>query len=268
MTELLIRYKDGEGNVTDRRISEIEPDEPGYVFAFCHERGEGRTFKIARIESAIDAKTGEVVDDLHAFLGIAPPPKPPAPPPEPLIPADTKEVLRRRGKDKRDLFKPFVLGIVEERAKQKFFAFFGDACFKCGSPGPLVMDHHVPIVLGGRLAPGNIVALCRDCNNRKGDRPPEKFYAPAELERLRPVLDNQGGLFDFKFDQEAWEVDREAYLVSLGIEPEVVCEVLTNPDHRFFIPPPDDSEPIGVTITIDDSMLKPMKEVIAKWSGK
>lgn len=61
MTELLIQYKDGEGNVTDRRISEIEPDEPGYVFAFCHERGEGRTFKIARIESACDDSDDRVM---------------------------------------------------------------------------------------------------------------------------------------------------------------------------------------------------------------
>lgn len=54
--ELLIRYKDGEGNITDRRIPEIEPQEPGYILALCHERGEGRTFKVSRIVSAIDAE--------------------------------------------------------------------------------------------------------------------------------------------------------------------------------------------------------------------
>ncbi|HCZ16972.1 MAG TPA: hypothetical protein DHV85_20865 [Candidatus Accumulibacter sp.] len=269
MAELLIRYKDGGGNITDRRISEIEPHEPGYILALCHKRGEDRTFKVSRIVSAIDAATGEVVEDIHSFLGIEPPAKPPAPPPEPIIPADAKEVLRRRGKDKRELFKRFVLGIIEEHAKMKFFAFFGDACFKCGSPGHLVMDHHVPIVLGGRLVPGNLVALCRDCNNRKREQPAERFYSPPELERLRGFLDNQSSLFDFVFDWKAWEADREAYLVSLGIDAALVHEVLNNPDHRFYIPPRYEKEPIGVIITIDEaSILDSIKRVLAERFGK
>ncbi len=264
MTELLIRYKDGEGNITDRRISEIEPGEPGYISAFCHERGEGRTFKISRIVSAVDAGTGEIVEDLYSFLGIQPPPNPPSSLPEPTIPNNPKEVLRRRGKDKWELFKPFKLAVIEEHTKRRFFAFFGNACFKCGSTNPLVMDHHVPIVLGGRLVPGNIVALCRDCNNRKGDRPPEDFYSPVELERIRPFLDGQRGIFEFEFDRRAWEADREAYLVSLSIEPELVREVLTNPDHRFHIPPRDDSKGVGIVITIDDEFLRnAIAEVLA-----
>ena len=175
MPELLIRYKDAVGNVTDRRVSEFEPDEPGYFFAFCQERGEGRTFKVSRVISAIDVETGEVLGDLYAFLGIDCPTAPPAPLTEPLIPSDPKEVLRRRGKDKRELFKPFRLAILEGHARKRFYDLFGNACFKCGSPGPLVMDHHVPIVLGGRFVPGNIVALCRACNNRKGGQSPEAF---------------------------------------------------------------------------------------------
>lgn len=230
MPELLIRYKDSAGNVTDRWVSEIEPDQPGYFFAFCHERGEGRTFKVSRVVSVIDAETGEVVEDLYSFLGIERPPKPPTPPPEPLIPSDPKEVLRRRGKDKRELFKPFRLAVLEDHARKRFYNLFGNACFKCGSPGPLVMDHHVPIVLGGRLVSGNIVALCRDCNNRKGDRSPEAFYSPAELERLRPFLDGQADIFEFEFDWKAWEADREGYLVSLGLDPALVREALTDPN--------------------------------------
>lgn len=254
MAELLIRYKDGEGNITDRRISEIEPAEPGYVFALCHERSEGRTFKISRVVSAIDTATGEIVEDLYGFLGIDPPAKPPTPLPAPLIPMDAREVLRRRGKDKRELFQRFVLRVIEEHAKKKFFSSFGDKCFKCGAAGPLVMDHHLSIVLGGRLVPGNLVALCRDCNNLKRDRPPEQFYSVAELERLRGFLDNQRSIFEFAFDGEAWEADREAYLVSIGIDAALAREVLHNPDHRFYIPPRDAQEPVSVTIIVDDSM--------------
>lgn len=254
MAELLILYKDGEGNVSERRISKIELQEPGYVLAFCHERQESRTFKIARIISAVDVETGEVVDDLYAFLSIDPPPKPHLPKPHP-IPVGTEAVKRLRNQERRLLFKPFFLGVIEEQAKRHFFAFFGDACFKCGSPGPLVIDHHVPIVLGGHLVPGNLVALCESCNNRKSDTPPECFYTTAELERLQVFLDGQHRMFEFAFDHKAWEANREAYLLALGIDAGIVREVLNNPDHRFYVPPRDDSEGIGITITITDSSI-------------
>ncbi len=256
MAELLIRYKDSAGNVSERRISKIEPQELGYVLAFCHERHEDRTFKISRIISAVNAETGEIIDDLHAYFGIDPASKHSPPEPQP-IPVGTEAVKRLRNQERRTLFKPFVLSVIEERAKNSFFAFFGDACFKCGSPGPLVIDHHVPIVLGGHLVPGNLVALCERCNNRKSDAPPERFYTKAELERLQEFLDGQHRVFEFVFDHKAWEVDRKSYLLALGIDADLVREVLNNPDHRFYVPPRDDSDGISVTITIDDeSILK------------
>jgi hypothetical protein len=263
MAELLIRYEDGEGNVCERRISKIEPQEPGYVVAFCHKRQEDRTFKISRIISAVDAETGEVIDDLYAFFSIEPPPKPPPPTPHP-IPVGTEAVKRLRNQERRLLFKPFVLGVVEEHAKKQFFAFFGDTCFKCGSSGTLVIDHHVPIVLGGHLVPGNLVALCERCNNRKSDIPPECFYTKAELERLQEFLDGQHRMFEFVFDHKAWEANRESYLLALGIDAGLVCEVLSNPDHRFHVPSRVDSEGIGVTIRIaDESILKIVQEGLA-----
>ncbi len=186
--------------------------------------------------------------------------------PEPLVPANPKEVLRRRGKDKRELFKPFRLAILEDHARKRFHDLFGNQCF---NPGPLVMDHHVPIVLGGRLIPGNIVTLCRDCNNRKGDRPPEVFYTAAELERLRPFPLGQAPVFEFEFDREAWESDREAYLVSLGLDPALIREALTDPNHRFHIPPRDDSEGLEVVITIDNKViLESIERVLAEKFGK
>lgn len=268
MTELLIRYKDAEGSVSERRISRIEPHEPGYIVAFCHERQEDRTFKISRIASAVDAETGEVIEDLHAFLGLEPPSKPPPPKPEP-IPVGTEAIKLQRNKEKRELFKSFVYAVIEEHAKRRFFAYFGDACFKCGSPGPLVMDHHVPIILGGHLVPGNLVALCEHCNNRKSDALPESFYTPAELERLKGFLDNQHCIFDFAFDWKAWEANCESYLLSLGIAPDLVREVLENPDHRFHIPPRDNSKHFGVTITIDnESIQRAIREVLARKATK
>lgn len=43
-------------------------------------------------------------------------------------------------------------------------------CHYCGKkfPAPaLTMDHVVPIVRGGKSTKGNIVAACKDCNNKK-----------------------------------------------------------------------------------------------------
>lgn len=269
MAKLLIRYTDGEGNTSERRISDIEPEEPGYIGAFCHERQEGRTFKISRIASAVDAETGEVIKDLYSYLGIKAPLKPPPPELDP-IPRTPAEIKRRRGKDKWLLFGPFVLGVIEEHAKRKFFALFGNTCFKCGSPGPLVIDHHVPIGLGGRLVMGNLVALCKRCNDRKQDKSPERFYSAEELERLRDLLSRQSGMFDFKFDYKAWKADREAYLLSLGIDEGTVRAVLNDPGHRYYIPPPDETaerEPIEIVISIDnEDIRKIVKDVLAEES--
>lgn len=268
MAELLIRYADFEGNVSERRISAIEPEEPGYIGAFCHERREGRTFKVSRIVSAIDAETGEVIEDLYSYLGIEAPPKPPTPKPEP-IPRTPAEIKRRRGKDKWLLFGPLVLGVIEEHFKRKFFALFGNACFKCGSPGPLVIDHHVPIGLGGRLVPGNLVSLCKRCNDSKQDKPPERFYSADELERLQGFLSRQSGMFDFKFDHGAFKTDREGYLLSLGIDEGTVRAVLNDPGHRHYIPPQDEAEPVEIVISIDnDEIRKIVKDVLAEESGK
>lgn len=272
MTELLIRYTDSEGNTSERRISDIEPAGPDRVSAFCHERQEGRTFKISRVVSAIDPETGEIVEDLYAFLGVENPAKPKAPEPEP-IPRTPAEISRRRGRDKWLLFGPMNLGVIEEHFKKRFFALFGNACFKCGSPGPLVIDHHVPVVRGGRLVPGNLVALCKRCNDRKQDKPPEVFYKPEELERLKVLLGRQDGMFDFKFDHEAFKADREAYLLSVGIDAETVRTVLSDPGHRHYIPPPEEDGEMNpatsVVISIDNEEIrKIIKEVLAEQAGK
>lgn len=106
------------------------------------------------------------------------------------------------------------------------------------------------MALGGHLIAGNLVALCRRCNEAKLDQAPEQFYTPAELERLRPLLDLQRSIFEFRFDWEAWNEDREKYLLSLGVEPDLVYELLHNQDHPDFIGM--QSCTIGISISIDD----------------
>ena len=43
-------------------------------------------------------------------------------------------------------------------------------CHYCGNkfpPHALTMDHIVPLARGGKSARGNVVAACKECNNKK-----------------------------------------------------------------------------------------------------
>jgi len=63
-------------------------------------------------------------------------------------------------------------------------------CYYCGRkflPKDLTMDHIVPLIRGGKSTKGNIVAACKECNNKK------KHMLPVEwqeyLERLKSPED-------------------------------------------------------------------------------
>lgn len=175
------------------------------------------------------------------------------------IPAlwEVDAIKRQRNKEKSQLFGTFVFSVIADHAKTKLFQLFENRCFKCGSKHSLEIDHHIPIVLGGHLVPSNLVALCSRCNNQKRDLPPSAFYSNEELTRLQPLLENQESIFSFNFNRDFWEKDREGYLLSLGIDASIVSEVLTNPSHRFYIPPPiPSSKAVGVIFTIDDDLIK------------
>lgn len=52
-------------------------------------------------------------------------------------------------------------------------------CFYCRKkikPGELTMDHIVPVTRGGKSTKGNVVPVCKECNNRK------KYLLPIEWE--------------------------------------------------------------------------------------
>ncbi len=61
-------------------------------------------------------------------------------------------------------------------------------CHFCGGefpPAELTMDHLVPIVRGGKSTRGNVVAACKECNNRKRHMLPmewEEYMANARHE--------------------------------------------------------------------------------------
>ena len=169
----------------------------------------------------------------------------------------------QRQKEKRLLYRRFPFRALERLCKARFFALFGNKCFKCGAPElpprvncfpVLCMDHHIPMVLGGRLEPGNIVVLCRRCNAQKLDQPPEQFYTPQELAQLPAIFAQQAPLFDFAFDEEAWVQGPAAYLVSLGLDEELVEQLLHDELHPDYIGMPDPRR-VAFTISMDVSSL-------------
>lgn len=170
----------------------------------------------------------------------------------------------QRNKEKQQLFRPYRFRVIEDLFKRRFFEHFGNCCFKCGkleklqqevgSPPYLCMDHHLPMALGGHLLPGNLVSLCRECNHQKLDKAPADFYTAGELERLRPLLDAQKALFDFSFNWEKWERDRQAYLLELGVDPTIVQAALYDEYFAGYVG--TSSEHHGITITINPTLLK------------
>jgi 5-methylcytosine-specific restriction endonuclease McrA len=174
----------------------------------------------------------------------------------------TQETYKgQRSKEKRELFKRFRIRAIEDVYKNKFFALFDHRCFKCGikekpydeigQPPVLCIDHNVPMILGGHLNPGNLVALCRSCNNKKSDLSLEEFYTPEELYKLKPLLEKQLDIFDFIFDWNYWNRDPQDYLLSLGVESNLIHELLYNQEHPDYIGMPSNDTGVKITISVD-----------------
>lgn len=71
--QIEIEYQDFAGDCTRRVVSvqgfsKSRRGAPGYLEAFCYLRQEPRTFRLDRIVQAVDMETGEILEDLEAFL--------------------------------------------------------------------------------------------------------------------------------------------------------------------------------------------------------
>lgn len=53
----------------------------------------------------------------------------------------------------------------------------------CGAPGPLAVDHRVPIARGGTNRIDNLIPACKTCNSRKHLMTEEEFRARLARER-------------------------------------------------------------------------------------
>lgn len=230
---LCIRYRNAEDIVTEREVSVLAVEPPNAMHAFCHSRGEERTFVLDRIEEATDVETGEVIADIWQYVGLEsrkrPPPKMPAFRAR-NVEMSADELRNLRNSDKHALFRKFKLEVIAQVKRRQLWALFNGQCFKCGSSSSLELDHHIPQDLGGRLVPGNVVVLCNHCNLRKGAIDPRLFYTKEQLAALQPLLEAQLGLFSFEFNWTRWTHHPEEYLISLGATEEEARAAVSRPD--------------------------------------
>ncbi len=169
---------------SERVISDEVVEFPFSIRAFCHLRQEERTFKISRIEEATDASTGEVITDICAYFGLPSVKTPPLSLPS-FLEAPTKmsqdEAKSQRNDRQRELSgidsKSASLLATSRRSSGHYSLI---AVTDAKELPAFALDHHVPQTLGGRLVPGNVVLLCRNCNTRKrGRHPRQSLYGGA-----------------------------------------------------------------------------------------
>ncbi len=94
-----------------------------------------------------------------------------------FFPADEEHLKRERSKAR------------EMRRSQWFKNLKGKGqCYYCKErfhPKELTMDHIVPIVRGGKTSRSNVVACCKECNNKK------KYMLPVEWEEYLQSLERE-----------------------------------------------------------------------------
>ncbi len=83
------------------------------------------------------------------------------------IQRDERHIKREREKARELRKSPFFQELLRK-----------GICHYCGGkfpPEELTMDHIVPVVRGGKSTKGNVVACCKECNNKK------KYLTPVEM---------------------------------------------------------------------------------------
>jgi|GEM_PF-6699283 len=196
---LLITYQDSFGEATQREVSQLIVRSRYMFTAYCHLRAAERGFAFDRIESAKDLETEQYIDDLRNYLDIPAPGEPRRMPvfaetPQSISEEEAKS-LRNGDKSRLEISFKFVR--VKGTLKKTLSELFDNKCAACGkTSSQLVLDHHIPQYLGGRLVPGNISLLCSKCNSDKGITHPKYFYSQEKLEYIQHALYAELELFD------------------------------------------------------------------------
>ncbi|HUQ36952.1 MAG TPA: HNH endonuclease [Aestuariivirga sp.] len=172
-----------------------------------------------------------------------------------------------RSKEKYDFWlKKFQHRDVVNVFKLKLFELFDNQCFRCGAADQLHIDHHIPRTLGGKLEPGNLVVLCRRCNNAKGTIAPDVFYGENHLLLLAPKLEKQRELFDFQWDWQNYNRDKSAYFLSIGVDSVTVERIFSDPNYDGYIEP--DSEKVIYTVDVTDMVDETLERMFKPPTGQ
>jgi 5-methylcytosine-specific restriction endonuclease McrA len=70
-----------------------------------------------------------------------------------------------------------LLGGLSAKEIGRLLAEARGRCFYCRNAAKLEIDHVIPISRGGPHAIGNLVASCRPCNMKKGNRMPSEWLS-------------------------------------------------------------------------------------------
>ena len=242
MITLRLDLEDPAGEISQLVATEITPYGDARCSCLVLNDQFKRPIYYENIAQASDASTGEVIC-VRTLCGARPAPDPIASQPQ----RQERPTGRKKGKaselfpgqrrqDRADFFRRYRVEIIWNHYRNKLISSFGGRCFACSNPNDLQMDHHVPLALGGKREPGNIVMLCAKCNQMKWDYPPDIFYSPDEICFLESLLPQQSELLEFTFDGDRWHDNPISYLGQLGISPLLLHEVSTNSNHEWHVP--------------------------------
>jgi hypothetical protein len=236
-SKIRIQYKRSRQGIIEEQISAFNILKPHYFEATTIPDGQVKVYCTYQVVSAEIPENNYKIKNIECFIN------------DQLLLRQTLESLSntfgvtykggkhgaeaysgQRGKGKRELYKRFVHPALQEYYKGKLFLLFQDRCYKCGSNGKLDIDHHIPMIRGGHLVPGNLVVLCKVCNTEKHNKLPNEFYSSDELIALDDYLSKEYEIFDFKFDFDKWNSDTYAYMKELEIPEELAREIS---DYRY-----------------------------------
>jgi 5-methylcytosine-specific restriction endonuclease McrA len=96
-------------------------------------------------------------------------------------PEVSREAVRRR---RKRLKEQFGITYVPRRLARLVLGVCGTLCLKCGTSGPITIDHVIPISRGGTNDPSNLQPLCDSCNKKKHTATAD-YRTPTQRQRLQ-----------------------------------------------------------------------------------
>lgn len=252
MIKLKVTYLEEDGNISENMMYGFVPFGDSTCSASLDGSDYMKPLLYNSILDAVDLRTGEIIS-VRELCGARPLPKP--------ITTTLHRQARPKGKRHENSDKlskslrrednwsfrcRYRNEVILNHYRNKLIDLFNGRCYACDNPNNLQMDHHVPLIKGGRKEPGNIVMLCYKCNAQKLDYMPEEFYSSEELINLQGLLDKERSILNFELDVDKWMTDRYAYLKEIGISPLLLDEIRTNTNHDWHIPESNS----GISISI------------------